>query len=133
MRSPDLPLALLDLVMTNMRTIMGSMDLDQLLSHRDDDARLLTVIDAASEPSRSRWRASKSGHRAPKDLVERHGAAELRPRHGERSTVILEAPGRCASSITAPRGGGGLSYWRPRGVAQRRLRAAEADRRDRPG
>ena len=37
--------------MTNVRTVMGSMDLDQLLSHRDEiNARLLTVIDAASEP-----------------------------------------------------------------------------------
>ncbi len=47
----DLQMALSNLIMTNVRTVMGSMDLDQLLSRRDEiNARLLTVIDAASEP-----------------------------------------------------------------------------------
>jgi regulator of protease activity HflC (stomatin/prohibitin superfamily) len=51
----DLQMALRNLIMTNVRTVMGSMDLDQLLSHRDEiNARLLTVIDAASEPWVSR-------------------------------------------------------------------------------
>src|SRR6202035_3750493 len=47
----ELQSALRNIVMTNVRTVMGSMDLDQLLSHRDEiNARLLTVIDGASEP-----------------------------------------------------------------------------------
>ncbi len=57
----DLNLALLNLVMTNIRTVMGSMELDQLLSHRDEiNVKLLTVVDAAVSPGASRRLASRS-------------------------------------------------------------------------
>ena len=47
----QLDLAILALTMTNIRTVMGSMDLDQLLSHRDTiNERLLHVVDAAAAP-----------------------------------------------------------------------------------
>jgi regulator of protease activity HflC (stomatin/prohibitin superfamily) len=71
----DLESALRNIVMTNVRTVMGSMDLDQLLSHRDEiNARLLTVIDAASEP----WgikvtRVEIKDIVPPKNLVEAMG------------------------------------------------------------
>ena len=47
----NLQQALLTLTMTNIRTVVGSMDLDQLLSHRDEiNERLLRVLDAAASP-----------------------------------------------------------------------------------
>ena len=47
----NLQLALLTLTMTNIRTVVGSMDLDQLLSHRDEiNEKLLRVMDAAASP-----------------------------------------------------------------------------------
>lgn len=46
-----LEVAMMTLTMTNIRTVVGSMDLDQLLSHRDEiNERLLRVMDAAASP-----------------------------------------------------------------------------------
>ena len=56
----NLQQALLTLTMTNIRTVVGSMDLDQLLSHRDEiNERLLRVLDAAASP----WGAEGHPHR----------------------------------------------------------------------
>jgi len=46
----DLYLAIVNLATTNLRTVMGSMDLDETLSKRDEiNARLLIVVDQATE------------------------------------------------------------------------------------
>jgi regulator of protease activity HflC (stomatin/prohibitin superfamily) len=111
----DLNQALLVLTMTNIRTVVGSMDLDQLLSHRDEiNERLLRVVDAAASP----WgikvtRVEIKDILPPKDLAgamarqmkaEREKRAAVLEAEGLRQAEILRAEGEKQAQILSAEG-----------------------------